>query len=165
MTLADKIVVLNAGHVEQVGAPLELYHQPRNLFVAGFIGSPQMNFIDSEVVAADASGVKVTLPGGGTVVAKVAGGAVRPGEAVKLGVRPEHLLEGEGDGSFVGDVDVVEELGESHFLYVRSPDGKVVTVRAAGDAPVRAKTRFSIGVPGEACHVFTRDGRALQRLQ
>src|SRR4029077_18044029 len=64
MTLADKIVVLNAGRIEQVGSALGLYHNPRNLFGAGFIGSPQMNFIEAEVVAADASGVKVSLPGG-----------------------------------------------------------------------------------------------------
>jgi ABC-type sugar transport system ATPase subunit len=165
MTLADKIVVLNAGNVEQVGAPLELYHRPRNLFVAGFIGSPQMNFLDAEVMAADATGVKVALPGGGSVVAKVRGGGLAPGEKVKLGVRPEHLTEGEGDGAIPGEVDVVEELGESHFLYVRTPDGKLVTVRAGGDAPVRAKSRLNIGIPGEACHVFAKDGAALPRLQ
>jgi multiple sugar transport system ATP-binding protein len=164
MTLADKIVVLNAGRVEQVGAPLDLYHRPKNLFVAGFIGSPQMNFIDAEVVDADASGVNVALPGGGSVVASVAGGGVARGDKVKLGVRPEHLAESRAEGALTGDVDVVEELGESHFLYVRTSDGRVVTVRAQGDAPVRARTRIAIGVPGEACHVFRADGTALPRL-
>jgi ABC-type sugar transport system ATPase subunit len=165
MTLADKIVVLNAGRVEQIGAPLELYHAPRNLFVAGFIGSPQMNFIASEVVAADGTGVKLALPGGGAVVARVAGDGVRPGDKVTLGVRPEHLLEGQGEATIPADVDVVEELGESHFLYVRTPDGNIVTLRSPGDAPVRAKARLTIGVPGEACHVFAKDGSALRRLQ
>jgi len=165
MTLADKIVVLNAGNVEQVGAPLELYHRPKNLFVAGFIGSPQMNFVDAEVMAADASGVKVALPGGGSVVAKVRGDGLAAGEKVKLGVRPEHLTDSNGDGSIPGEVDVVEELGESYFLYVRTPDGKLMTVRAGGDAPVRAKSRLNIGIPGEACHVFAKDGAALPRLQ
>ena len=70
-----------------------------------------------------------------------------------------------GDASMPGDVDVVEELGESHFLYVRSPDGSVLTVRAGGDAPVRAKSRINLGIPGEACHVFNKDGMALPRLQ
>ena len=78
MTLADKIVVLNAGRVEQVGSPLELYHNPRNLFVAGFIGSPQMNFIEAEVVAADASGVQ-GLPAG----RRLGGGARRAAAVVQ----------------------------------------------------------------------------------
>jgi ABC-type sugar transport system ATPase subunit len=165
MTLADKIVVLNAGRVEQVGSPLELYHRPRNVFVAGFIGSPQMNFIDSQIQSADSTGVKVSLPGGGSVVAQVSGEGVTPGEKVKLGVRPEHLMEREGDGTITSEVDAIEELGESHFLYLRSPDGRILTVRAPGDAPVRAHTRFTIGVPGEACHIFKGDGTALRRLQ
>ncbi|MFT4134195.1 ABC transporter ATP-binding protein [Labrys sp. (in: a-proteobacteria)] len=164
MTLADKIVVLNAGNVEQVGAPLELYHNPHNLFVAGFIGSPQMNFIDTEVQAADASGVKVALPGGGSVVAKVDGNGVRAGDKVKLGIRPEHLQETGGEASFTGDVEVVEELGESHFLYVRTADGRLVTLRHAGDAPVVAATKVNIGVPGDLSHVFKADGSALRRL-
>ena len=165
MTLADKIVVLNAGHVEQVGAPLELYHHPRNLFVAGFIGSPQMNFIDAEVEAADPTGVRVRLPGGGSVVAKVHGNGARPGDKVKLGVRPEHLAEAGGDGAIAGTVEVVEELGESHFLYVRTPDGKLLTVRAGGDAPIAARTAVSVGIPSDACHLFAADGSALRRIQ
>ncbi|CAM5764439.1 maltose/maltodextrin import ATP-binding protein MalK [Labrys miyagiensis] len=164
MTLADKIVVLNAGNVEQVGAPLELYHHPRNLFVAGFIGSPQMNFIDTEVMQADAGGVKVGLPGGGSVVARVDGAGVRSGDKVKLGIRPEHLSESGGDSSFSGEIEVVEELGESHFLYVRTADGKLITLRHAGDAPVADSARTSIGVPGELCHLFAADGAALRRL-
>ena len=107
---------------------------------------------------------KLLLPGGGSVVARVAGASVRKGDKVKLGVRPEHLMESTGEGAIIGDVDVVEELGESHFLYVRTPDGRIVTVRATGDAPVRARTHIAIGVPGEACHVFTADGSALPRL-
>jgi multiple sugar transport system ATP-binding protein len=164
MTLADKIVVLNAGRVEQVGTPLELYHRPKNLFVAGFIGSPQMNFIETEVLDAGGGGVRVALPGGGSVVARVAGSGLAKGEKVKLGIRPEHLAESRGEGELSGDVDVVEELGESHFLYVRTSDGRVVTVRAQGDAPVRARTKIAIGVPGEACHIFRADGMALPRL-
>jgi multiple sugar transport system ATP-binding protein len=103
MTLADRIVVLNAGSVEQVGAPLELYHRPRNLFVAGFIGSPQMNFVDAEVLAADPSGVKLALPGGGAVAATVNGSALRQGDKVKLGIRPEHLQPDSAGASFRGN--------------------------------------------------------------
>src|SRR5438270_2503798 len=91
MTLADKIVVLQAGVVEQAGSPLELYHHPRNLFVAGFIGSPKMNFLPATVTAADAAGATVQLPGGGSVAVPVRPGRVKAGDAVTFGVRPEHL--------------------------------------------------------------------------
>ncbi|MGC2578517.1 MAG: ATP-binding cassette domain-containing protein [Terrimicrobiaceae bacterium] len=94
MTMADKIVVLQAGLVEQVGSPLELYHHPRNLFVAGFIGSPTMNFLKTEVCATQADSVTVALPGGGSIGVPVKPGKCRPGDTVTLGVRPEHLQEG-----------------------------------------------------------------------
>ena len=164
MTLATKIVVLNAGNVEQIGAPLELYHRPKNLFVAGFIGSPQMNFIDTEVVSADASGVSVALPGGGSVVARVDGTGLAKGAKVKLGVRPEHLTTGGDESGMAGTVEVIEQLGESHFLYVRLADGKLVTVRAAGDAAIRSRSTVRIAIDGATCHVFTADGLARPRL-
>jgi ABC-type sugar transport system ATPase subunit len=164
MTLADKIVVLNAGNVEQVGAPLELYRNPKNLFVAGFIGSPQMNFIDASVLEADRGGVKVMLPGGGALVAKVDGSTLRAGDKVKLGVRPEHLLTGSGDAAIPGEIDLVEELGESHLLYVRAPDGKVLTLRASGEATVAAQAPISLGIPADECHIFAADGSACRRL-
>ena len=78
MTMADKIVVLQAGVIEQVGSPLELYHHPPNLFVAGFIGSPKMNFLPVTVAATDEAGATVQLPGGGTVAVPVQPGRVRP---------------------------------------------------------------------------------------
>jgi ABC-type sugar transport system ATPase subunit len=164
MTLADRIVVLNAGNVEQVGSPLELYHRPKNLFVAGFIGSPQMNFVDGKVLAADRMGVKIELPGGGAVVAKVDGSGASPGERVKLGIRPEHLAARDHQAPLAGEVEVVEQLGESHFLYVRTADGRLITVRAPGDAPVATGTKLSLGLPGDACHVFDQNGVALRRL-
>ena len=89
MTMADRIVVLNAGNVEQAGAPLELYNHPRNLFVAGFIGSPQMNFVKSEITAASEREATVALPGGGSITVAASGRKV--GEKVTFGVRPEHL--------------------------------------------------------------------------
>ncbi len=163
MTLADKIVVLRAGLVEQVGAPLELYHHPQNQFVAGFIGSPQMNFINGEVESADASGVKIRLPGGTSVVASTETKGVAAGDAVVLGVRPEHLLETGGDATITGQVEVVEQLGESHFVYVRMPDGSLITTRAAGDASSQENTHVDIGIAFDQCHVFKKDGTALRR--
>jgi multiple sugar transport system ATP-binding protein len=165
MTLADKIVVLSAGHVEQVGAPLDLYHHPRNKFVAGFIGSPQMNFITSIVEAADASGVKVALPGGGSVVAKVDGASVKAGDPVTLGIRPEHMSTSmvAGHGHVEGVVEVIEQLGESHFIYARLADKSLITLRASGDSDLMVGTKLTIGIPGELCHVFKADNLALRR--
>jgi len=166
MTLADKIVVLSAGRVEQVGAPLDLYHRPQNLFVAGFIGSPQMNFIKTEVVEVAQEGPLIALPGGGTVRAAVDGTGLRPGDAVTLGVRPEHLaLAVDDDAATVGgDVEVVEELGESHFLHVRLADKTLITVRTAGDATHAVDGTVRIALHGGDCHVFTADGQAAPRL-
>jgi ABC-type sugar transport system ATPase subunit len=152
MTLANKIVVLRDGRVEQVGAPLELYHRPQNRFVAGFIGSPQMNFIDAQVEGADEKGVLVRLPGGEKLRA--------------LGVRPEHLIEGKppADGAtLTACCTVVEQLGESHFLHADLPERLRVTVRSAGDAHIHAHENLTIGVPSEHCHLFLADGRALPR--
>jgi multiple sugar transport system ATP-binding protein len=163
MTLADKIVVLKAGNVEQVGSPLALYHHPDNLFVAGFIGSPQMNFIDSQILLADTTGVKLALPGGGSVVAKVDGSRAIAGEKVKLGVRPEHLSAIGGAASFTARIEVIEQLGDSHFLYVRAADGKLITLRHAGDAPAIAQNNIVVGVPGDLLHVFREDGSAFRR--
>jgi multiple sugar transport system ATP-binding protein len=108
MTLADKIVVLNAGLIEQVGRPLDLYNRPANLFVAGFIGSPTMNFIT------------------GAEAARVG--------AATIGVRPEHLVLAP-DGAWKGSVSHAEHLGADTMLYVEAPGLGFLTVRAHGDVP------------------------------
>ncbi len=110
MTLADKIVVLRDGKVEQLGSPLELYHHPVNQFVAGFIGSPTMNFIDVKVKAIDADGVTVVLTNGNSVTVPVKNVGVDIGAPLVLGIRPEHLHPAP-DGSLDGEIMVVERLG------------------------------------------------------
>src|SRR3712207_6304012 len=92
MTMADKIVVLNAGRVEQVGAPLDLYERPANLFVAGFIGSPRMNLWEGEVVGTDRAVLTLRPAGGPAVEIPAVTDGVRPGETVTLGIRPEHVV-------------------------------------------------------------------------
>ncbi|OZB32529.1 MAG: ABC transporter, partial [Pseudomonas sp. 34-62-33] len=92
MTMADKIVVLEAGRIAQVGAPLELYHYPRNRFVAGFLGSPQMNFLQVRAFSASSEAVEIEMPGGYRMRVLVDGTGVEPGEELTLGVRPEHFV-------------------------------------------------------------------------
>ena len=161
--LADKIVVLNAGNVEQVGAPLELYRRPRDLFVAGFIGSPQMNFLRGTVVAYGGGIATVRLAGGVEVAAETAGEGVRAGGEVTLGIRPEHLIEGGGGAAEVrGEVDVVERLVDENCLYVRLERGSIV-VRGAGDSPAKRGEAIAVGVRAAACYLFDAQGMAVAR--
>jgi multiple sugar transport system ATP-binding protein len=164
MTLADKIVVLNAGRVEQVGAPLELYHYPRNLFVAGFIGSPRMNFLETVVKAVGQGGVEVELPGGSRLSVPVEVGAVQPGDRVTLGVRPEHIREGGGgDRELSSNVLVVEHMGGETNLYVGLDESHQLVVKAAGECKVRVGDRVTLGISGSDAHLFDRSGQALER--
>ena len=122
MTLADKIVVLDAGRVAQVGKPLELYHYPANRFVAGFIGSPKMNFLPVKVTAAQPQQVQVELPNRQLVWLPVEGAGVQPGANLSLGIRPEHLLPGEAsEVRLTGDVQVVEQLGNETQIHIQIP--------------------------------------------
>ncbi|HET6470157.1 MAG TPA: sn-glycerol-3-phosphate ABC transporter ATP-binding protein UgpC [Geminicoccaceae bacterium] len=162
MTLADKIVVLQAGIVEQAGSPLELYHHPANLFVAGFIGSPKMNFLETTVTAADPAGATVALPGGGMVTVPVQPGSLRAGDRVTLGIRPEHLRPGDG-GELAGEVLVVERLGGETFLYTQLGDGVMLVIQADGEIPTRVHDRIRVGVNPAACHLFDGTGAAVER--
>ena len=133
MTMAHRIVVLNGGRIEQVGAPLDLYYHPRNLFVAGFIGSPKMNFI------------------GGAA-------AARRG-AETIGVRPEHLTAG-GDGEWAGEVENVERLGADTFIHIRCDDVGVLTARGAGGAAYNIGDKLSLSADAANTHLFGADGMA-----
>jgi multiple sugar transport system ATP-binding protein len=121
MTLADRIVVLNAGRIEQVGSPLELYERPDNLFVAGFIGSPRMNFLPAKILEANAQGALVQLPGGESLRAAVDASHAAPGQAVTLGLRPEHLHPEAGANAIGVTVTFVESLGSSTQAYCALP--------------------------------------------
>ncbi|HEV2558188.1 MAG TPA: sn-glycerol-3-phosphate ABC transporter ATP-binding protein UgpC [Microvirga sp.] len=165
MTLASKIVVLNAGRIEQVGAPLELYHRPKNLFVAGFIGSPKMNFIKGEIVEAAPGAMRVAF-GGTQAALPFAPGPAKPGAAVTVGIRPEHMAAaGTGDASVSGRVDAAERLGEASYVYLRLEDGTEVAARIPGEQEVDPSGTFTAGIPARHVHLFDADGVALQRLQ
>ncbi|WP_445681311.1 ABC transporter ATP-binding protein [Radicibacter daui] len=166
MTLADKIVVLQAGEVEQIGSPLELYHHPQNIFVAGFIGSPKMNFVDTVVRKVEAAGITVDLPSGGTARIPVEPGPARVGDKVTLGIRPEHMLEGGSpEAQITGEVMVVERLGGHTFLYIKVGRDLVVTVQAGGESDAGIGDTISIGLPVGEAHLFDQNGHAFRRTQ
>ncbi|MEM1399103.1 MAG: sn-glycerol-3-phosphate ABC transporter ATP-binding protein UgpC [Pseudomonadota bacterium] len=163
MTLADKIVVLQGGIVEQVGSPLELYHHPDNLFVAGFIGSPKMNFIKTKVNEVADGNATVDLPGGGSITVPIRGGAA-VGQQVTLGVRPEHLAPpDESNGSIKARVFVVERLGGETYAYVKMPNDEFMTVHTDGESPVREGEEVDIGLISGTCHLFDENGLAMER--
>jgi multiple sugar transport system ATP-binding protein len=163
MTLGDRIVVMDRGEVQQVGAPLQLYHRPANMFVAGFIGSPRMNFLDVEVAGVGPAGVTVTnadLPP--TLIPVRAEGLV-VGDRGTLGLRPEDLLPRGGDVQLRGTVELVERLGRETGLRLTTPGGATLEAIVDGAAPVAAQTSVAVAFRPEACHLFDRGGRALER--
>jgi multiple sugar transport system ATP-binding protein len=158
MTLASKIVVMNQGRIEQIGAPLELYRYPRNLFVAGFIGSPRMNFIKGQVLRADGTSATIGFAGTEAAVA-VGSGSVKPGDSVTVGIRPEHMEEGGADATPLrGTIDAVEQLGESSYVYMKLASGDDVIVRAPGETDAVPGGSYTAHVPARALHVFDASG-------
>ena len=158
MTLADRIVVMNQGRIEQVGKPLNLYYTPANLFVAGFIGSPAMNFFPAVVERVEAG--RAFVKGASIAPFSLPADALEPGATLTIGVRPEHLAAGAaGEFSAAGTVELVERLGEASFAHVRRADDKLMVVEIRGrdtPAPGRAAT-FS--APAQDLHVFDEAGR------
>ena len=137
MTMADKIVVLQAGVIEQVGSPLELYRTPRNLFVAGFIGSPKMNFIEGEEAAKHG--------------------------AQTIGIRPEHISVSETEGEWSGVVSVSEHLGSDTFFHVHETGlAETITVRADGEVGFRHGDRIHLTPRSDVIHRFDAKGLRIE---
>jgi ABC-type sugar transport system ATPase subunit len=155
MTMADRIVVLRAGRVEQIGTPLDLYNEPANRFVAGFIGSPKMNFLEGTLSGVQEHDATVDIPGFAPMQLPIASSSAKPGDRIALGVRPEHLLVGGG-----GDIDfdvviaLTEQLGDETFIYGTLASGETLIVRAPGQNPVRTEQPLRIGLKFDACHLF-----------
>ncbi|RKE80062.1 sn-glycerol-3-phosphate ABC transporter ATP-binding protein UgpC [Rhizobium sp. AG855] len=159
MTMADKIVVLSAGKIEQVGSPLELYHRPNNLFVAGFIGSPKMNFLKVQVSAAEGAAV-VRLPGADISI-PTHGASVPAGE-MTFGLRPEHIdATGKGDVVIEATVKLAEYLGSETLFFVTLADGSELAVKADGLASEKPGQTLRLGINAKACHLFDKDGKAV----
>jgi len=167
MTMADKIVVLELGNVRQFGPPLELYSHPANLFVAGFIGSPKMNFLTGELAAVDAGTATVALPQSNRVLTRVDATGGSAGDPVTLGIRPEHIVIGDdnADSTIHGEVVLVEHLGEQTLLHVESnASDKLLTVRQAGISKVASGDTIALGIPAKACYLFNAGEEAFRRL-
>ncbi len=166
MTLADRIVVLSAGRIEQIGAPMELYERPDNLFVAGFIGSPRMNLLDAVVVDGTPDGARVRLTSGETLTVAVEGGRAHAGDSVTLGVRAEDFVVGDSRNALTARVKFVELLGAATFAYAEAGGARDdLTVQLSGQATVKAGDTLTLGVRPESGHLFDADGRAFTRLR
>ncbi len=161
MTMADRIVVLQAGIVEQVGSPMELYRYPRNRFVAGFIGSPRMNFLAASVTQTVADGVLIGLANGATLHVPMNSAVAAAGDQVTLGIRPEHITVAMADG-LPAQVQAVEHLGSESYLHVNIESGEPLTIRVNGETSVQADQQVQIKMDPAALHLFDQNGFAMR---
>jgi len=155
MTLADKIVVLHDGQVEQAGTPLELYDDPNNLFVAGFIGSPKMNFLRGTVVE---GGVRLPDYGDQHVPIRV---PASTGSQVTIGIRPEHFKAG-GSARLEVEVELVEHLGAETYAYARSGASEALTIATQGDRSLKVGDHIAAAFDPARALVFEASGRRLR---
>ena len=161
MTMADKIAVLRAGKLEQFGVPLDLYNRPANLFVAGFIGSPKMNFFAGEVTSDATPALKIAT--GELIPLPQTGFAYKPGQKVTLGVRPNHVEPGEG-GALTMSVRTAEQLGGESYLYGNLGDGTSVTLHLSGQTSTSAGEVIRLSAPLQHVHLFdTTSGLTLRQ--
>ncbi|MCR8725588.1 ABC transporter ATP-binding protein [Frigidibacter sp. ROC022] len=157
MTLADRMVVLRKGVVEQVGSPLDLYNHPANMFVAGFIGSPRMNFLKGRVGEVDGRQATLELDVGRKVQTTFAE-PPRPGQPITLGVRPEDLIAAAPDEALLsGEAQITEQLGGETYVYISLSDGSMITVEIKGQAGVKAGERLDLAIADGKFHVFGED--------
>ena len=162
MTLADTIVVLRDGIIEQVGRPLDLYDDPANQFVAGFIGSPQMNFLAATIVEKSAGGVTIELTNQGKtrVTLPASGGTV--GERVTLGVRAEHLgLPGTGGADITLDVDVAEHLGSTSYVYANA-GGEALVIEREESRHQTSLDTITVSISADKAYLFDSKGQRLR---
>jgi len=170
MTMADRIVVLRAGSVEQIGTPLELYNRPDNRFVAGFIGSPQMNFLSGRIATILDEGARIALDAAphaasdAALPLRVSTATVE--QRVLLGIRPEHVTLGAatpGSLRVTATIDRVEQLGAASFLYCTLSSGERLTVHASGQVGYTGGEQMTVNLPVSDTHLFdaTEAERAL----
>ena len=163
MTLADRIVVLRAGLVEQIGSPTELYDKPANTFVAGFIGSPKMNFVNAKVASAAGDSLLLehpTFAGGKLTVNTPSAARVKTGETVIVGLRPEHLSVNAATPVLSLTLDFAESLGGSTQLYARS-EGEPIIALTAGRPDLKPGDVLNLGIDPRHIYLFDAAGLAL----
>jgi len=157
MTLADRIVVMNRGRIEQVGKPLDLYYGPANLFVAGFIGSPAMNFFEAKVESIE--GAVARASGAAIDSLDLPATSLAVGDKIIVGVRPEHLSRASaGPFAVSGVVELVERLGESSFAHVRRADDKLLVAEVRGRETPEVGETTTFHAPLRDIHVFDASG-------
>ncbi len=183
MTLADKVVVMNEGRIEQIGSPLSLYQHPINKFVAGFLGMPKMSFLKVEVISDDdeaqqsssqseqdatvdkTCSIDVLLSGDYRLsipLTRAQKHKVHSGQQLTLGVRPEHVKFCEDSSSALTvQIDAYENLGSDTFCYIKTPTQEMLTVRASGAFSAQESDRKGLVFDAEHCHLFDQQGLAL----
>ena len=164
MTLAHRIVVLNAGRVEQVGTPMELYHRPVNRFVASFIGSPKMNFIDGRLLSTTPTGATVQLDEGTVIEVATDATSMASGAKLTLGIRPEHVQASAAPAfnALKAHVQVAEHLGDTIYLHLlMSGATDNLTVRTDPENPLDTGDTAYLALPPKRCYLFTPQGRTL----
>ena len=157
MTLADDVVVMDEGIVSQNGSPMNLYNNPQNLFVGGFIGSPKMNIISSKILSTNDTSTEVDLFGSSKITIPKTSKDSSSGDNIHIGIRPEHLLVNQdADASWESKVFVVEKLGSGTFLYLEK-DGEPLVVETGGDSSIKVGDTVKVGFTASRCHLFGKD--------
>jgi multiple sugar transport system ATP-binding protein len=157
MTLADRIVVLNDGGIEQVGTPMEIYLRPRTQFVAAFVGSPRINLLPVTLEAADGPAARVRLTDGTSLNTAVPASGL-PRGAMTLGLRAESVRVSTKTATTRATVDVVERLGERTLVHATLSDGSGLVAEDAGVSPVRAGDTIWLTIDARAAHLFDAEG-------
>jgi len=164
MTMADKIVVLQDGRIEQVGSPMHLYENPLNKFVAGFIGSPQMNFLTAKTVDATGSGISCDLDGLGILKLPLEPNSWRSGESGTIGIRPEHmeLQDRPGCTAVRGVVNIVENLGGETYLHIEvAANAPLLVAKLPGSLSPTRGARVTMFLPADKIYLFDSEGNAI----
>ncbi|MCR6672080.1 ABC transporter ATP-binding protein [Devosia ginsengisoli] len=159
MTLASRIVVMNNRRIEQIGTPMEVYSRPASRFVAAFVGSPSMNFLDVAEVS-EAEGKALIHAGGGVVPTDIAISTLPSREGLTLGVRPDALKVVADGGSLDGTVELVERLGDRTLLHVRLADGALVVAEDGGKSMLEPGVAVSLAADRSETHLFDAEGAA-----
>ncbi|MCA1369451.1 sn-glycerol-3-phosphate ABC transporter ATP-binding protein UgpC [Bradyrhizobium sp. BRP14] len=158
MTLADQIVVLRDGRIEQAGSPRDVYEDPANIFVAGFIGSPRMNFLEAEWL-----GEGTIRVGNAAMRSGIDGSGLTAGEHLLLGIRPEHIAVADpGPEGITAQVEFSEYLGGTRYLYCQLEDGQNLVVEQRDGPDWQAGEKLSFAAPEERRRFFAKDGRRLR---